>query len=303
MLTSLAPSPIANVIGFSGDVFSSRTTFAFCRGAMRQHSTAEQFRQTSMKSFSCCLRARERLVPSTTSPCWITWSSFILLASCLNCSAHVLSDLCCTSSRMFMVLWKCPHDKLTLTAVSCLSPVSTHTLIPANRRASMVSWTLSCSLSSTPVAPSNSKSFSIKLYASANRSSRCCKAVFASKRRCSTSLYSSSVNFLYATQRVLSPFNANSSTWSLVFSTSPFLLVGRITDSAPLVNKSFSPDGVSTITLILLRLASKSSICSNLYLSGFPPLLSCMLSAFAPVNTTPALRAASTKAFSSGDEA
>lgn len=26
MLTSLAPSPIANVIGFSGDVFNSRTT-------------------------------------------------------------------------------------------------------------------------------------------------------------------------------------------------------------------------------------------------------------------------------------
>lgn len=53
-------------------------TFAFCRGAMRQHRTAEQFLQTSMKSFSCCLSARERLVPSTTSPCWITWSSSIL---------------------------------------------------------------------------------------------------------------------------------------------------------------------------------------------------------------------------------
>lgn len=45
-----------------------------------------------------------------------------------------------------MVLWKWPQDRLTLTAVSCLSPVSTHTLIPASRRASMVSWTLSWSL-------------------------------------------------------------------------------------------------------------------------------------------------------------
>lgn len=53
-------------------------TFAFWRGAMRQHNTAEQLLQTSMNSFSCSLSARERLVPSTTSPCWITWSSFIL---------------------------------------------------------------------------------------------------------------------------------------------------------------------------------------------------------------------------------
>lgn len=69
-----------------------------------------------------------------------------LLASCLNCSAHPLSDFWLISSRIFIVLWKCPHDKLTLTAVSCLSPVSTHTLIPAILNASIVSRTLSCSL-------------------------------------------------------------------------------------------------------------------------------------------------------------
>lgn len=69
-----------------------------------------------------------------------------LLASLRSCSAHSLSDFCCTSSRMFMVRWKWPQERLTLTAVSCLSPVKTHTLIPANRRASIVSWTLSCSL-------------------------------------------------------------------------------------------------------------------------------------------------------------
>lgn len=53
-------------------------TLAFCRGAIRQHSTAEQFLQTSMKSFSWPLKAKDRLAPSTTNPCWITWSSFIL---------------------------------------------------------------------------------------------------------------------------------------------------------------------------------------------------------------------------------
>lgn len=160
-------------------------TLAFCRGAIRQHSTAEQFLQTSIKSFSWPLKAKDRLAPSTTRPCWITWSSFILgknhntfnsihphwskwnitwsqaflvfrmksyifythlLASMRSCSAHSLSERCCTSSRMFMVLWKWPQDRLTLTAVSCLSPVRTHTLIPASRRASMVSWTLSWSL-------------------------------------------------------------------------------------------------------------------------------------------------------------
>lgn len=40
-----------------------------------------------------------------------------------------------------------------LTAVSCLSPVSTHICRPAFRRASMVSGTPSCSRSSMPVAP------------------------------------------------------------------------------------------------------------------------------------------------------
>lgn len=162
------------------------STLAFCRGAIRQHSTAEQFLQTSIKSFSWPLKAKDRLAPSTTKPCWTTWSSFILgknhntlnsvyphrskwniitwsraflgfrtkayifcthlLASMRSCSAHSLSERCCTSSRMFMVLWKWPQDRLTLTAVSCLSPVRTHTLIPASRRASMVSWTLSWSL-------------------------------------------------------------------------------------------------------------------------------------------------------------
>lgn len=136
MLTSLAPSPIAKVMGFSGDVFKRRTTWtqqsqlgftspcrtteipalsfkhpktndfmykqggfglidisncfrtiffswagccgvmshwavtlAFCSGAIRQHSTAEQFLQTSMKSFSWPLKAKDKLAPSTTNPC------------------------------------------------------------------------------------------------------------------------------------------------------------------------------------------------------------------------------------------
>lgn len=78
--------------------------------------------------------------------CNTNWSGTDLLASMRSCSAHSLSERCCRSSKMFMVLWKWPHDRLTLTAVSCLSPVSTHTLMPASRRASMVSWTLSWSL-------------------------------------------------------------------------------------------------------------------------------------------------------------
>lgn len=162
-------------------IFQSRrdATFAFCSGAIRQHSTAKQFLHTSMKSFSWPLKAKDRLAPSTTNPCWIKWSSFILeksynivisranssshfklncmystktpfcthlLASMRSCSAHSLSERCCTSSRMFIALWKWPQDRLTLTAVSCLSPVRTQTLIPASRSASMVSWTLSWSL-------------------------------------------------------------------------------------------------------------------------------------------------------------
>jgi hypothetical protein len=42
---------------------------------------------------------------------------------------------------------------LTLIAVSYLSPVNIHIFIPANFKDSIVSYTLSCSLSSTPVTP------------------------------------------------------------------------------------------------------------------------------------------------------
>lgn len=45
---------------------------------MRQHSTAEQFLHTSIKSFSCSLNAKDRLAPSTTNPCCMTWSSLNL---------------------------------------------------------------------------------------------------------------------------------------------------------------------------------------------------------------------------------
>jgi hypothetical protein len=48
-----------------------------------------------------------------------------------------------------------------LIAVSCLSPVNTHTLMLAFLRAEMVSGTPSCNLSSIAVAPNNVMSFSI----------------------------------------------------------------------------------------------------------------------------------------------
>ena len=70
--------------------------------------------------------------------------------------------------NIFMSLVRCPAAKDTLTAVSSLSPVSTHTLIPACRRDSIVSATPSCSRSSTAVAPSKHRFASMKSYAVAS---------------------------------------------------------------------------------------------------------------------------------------
>lgn len=55
--------------------------------------------------------------------------------------------------NMWSVGLRSLQAKAILIAVSCLSPVRTHTLIPASCRASMVSGTSSCRRSTIPVAP------------------------------------------------------------------------------------------------------------------------------------------------------
>mmetsp|Transcript_704 Transcript_704/g.872 ORF Transcript_704/g.872 Transcript_704/m.872 type:complete len:335 (+) Transcript_704:106-1110(+) len=65
-------------------------------------------------------------------------------------------------------------------AVSILSPVSTHTLIPAAKRSWIAAGTPSCSLSSTAVLPTRSKSTSMSSAAAATLDSRSTKETHAS---------------------------------------------------------------------------------------------------------------------------
>ena len=66
-----------------------------------------------------------------------------------------------------------------LMAVSCLSPVSTHTTMPASRSLAITSGTPSCNRSSIPVAPTSLILFSNRLYESASNLSRFSRAFSA----------------------------------------------------------------------------------------------------------------------------
>lgn len=78
------------------------------------------------------------------------------------------------------------------TAVSSLSPVATHTLIPARFKSAIVSGTPSWRLSSIAVAPSNRKSRSISSETDSISSSRFSSAIVASWYRSFHDAYSSS---------------------------------------------------------------------------------------------------------------
>ena len=58
------------------------------------------------------------------------------------------------TSILSSIRWE---EKPMLMAVSCLSPVNTHTFMPASFKLSMASGTPSCRRSSIPVAPKCSK--------------------------------------------------------------------------------------------------------------------------------------------------
>jgi len=80
-----------------------------------------------------------------------------------NWSMRLLWSL--SSMIIFCIIWVInPHDIAILIAVSTLSPVNTHTLIPAFLNASIVVSTSSYNLSSIAVVPTNIKSYSIILY-------------------------------------------------------------------------------------------------------------------------------------------
>mmetsp|Transcript_18807 Transcript_18807/g.45094 ORF Transcript_18807/g.45094 Transcript_18807/m.45094 type:complete len:209 (-) Transcript_18807:187-813(-) len=167
MGTSLAPSPIARVEQLRAS-FIIFTTRAFCFGDTRQQTVAEHLVHNSKKSSrsSSCVssKTKVRVGPSMMTPrsreAPISLASSVLSWSLhsSNVSALMILNSISSLSRAQLVPM--------LMAVSCLSPVSIHTLIPACVSAEIASGTPSCSLSSMAVAPSKMRFFSKRAAAS-----------------------------------------------------------------------------------------------------------------------------------------
>mmetsp|Transcript_20084 Transcript_20084/g.50048 ORF Transcript_20084/g.50048 Transcript_20084/m.50048 type:complete len:201 (-) Transcript_20084:2312-2914(-) len=180
MPTSLAPSPMASVMRPLS--FTRLVTSAFCSGDTRQHTTEVQplprERNRCASSFS---RAKDSDRPSITSAMSTSFFSAVshFLIPSISCcrtasrpkswnSCRVISrSLSCLTSSLMLTTWRSMSLRISehacpmLIAVSCLSPVSTHTEMPARIICSMHHGTPSCSLSSIAVAPTRKRSFSM----------------------------------------------------------------------------------------------------------------------------------------------
>lgn len=180
--TSFAPSPIDRVIQ---DPFplASPTTSAFYLGDTRQHKTEAAWRQ-NLKNYcaiSLFSKTYVRVFPSIiTLILLISWLGFTFnnaLRSLLSSDGvfDMSTLILYTSFDSFfkkssweselnticlMSLWISWQDLPISMAVSCLSPVRTHTLIFVSIKVAIVSGTRSCSLSSIAEDPTYSNLFS-----------------------------------------------------------------------------------------------------------------------------------------------
>ena len=135
MLTSFAPSPIARVDLSGLRSLIMVTTFAFCFGLTRHASTTFAFSQRSVNIFkkltSFISKIEVSVSPETTTafsrPCLVTFCCESKFAS----SDLIFLGLTSLTMNMFMCLLSNLHEYPILIAVSTLSPVKTHTFIPA----------------------------------------------------------------------------------------------------------------------------------------------------------------------------
>ena len=170
--TSFAPSPMAKVTISGSSCFISLTTSAFSRGLTLQQMTVsrglEIFKNHRfimyLSSAKICFNAFASIIKALRVPS-IIFQLFIracyLLNNLLTSSKFLQRMMSIQGVRSF-------EENPILSAVSSLSPVSTHILISPFLRASIVSGTLSCSLSSTTVAPRRTKFLSNLLQISSN---------------------------------------------------------------------------------------------------------------------------------------
>lgn len=146
MDTSLAPSPIARVIISWSSYLMSLTTSAFWLGDTLQHITAsavfEIFKKVDLKSelFKMMASASASTKRPSIYPYFILSLFFWTISSWQNfeTSAKLESLYFCMFS-----LWRSLQDSPIFSAVSSLSPVSIHILIPASWSEWIVSGTSS----------------------------------------------------------------------------------------------------------------------------------------------------------------
>mmetsp|Transcript_69932 Transcript_69932/g.221563 ORF Transcript_69932/g.221563 Transcript_69932/m.221563 type:complete len:340 (-) Transcript_69932:1692-2711(-) len=326
--TSLAPSPMPRVTA-PALVLTRCVTCAFWMGDTRQHTTARQRLHSARKSSSTSgCSAHIRLEPSIITP---TLPGAPVAGSAISSAARAISLRNATFSRTLpststpspaSTRLMSSASRLQLSAmehaVSSLSPVSIHTLMPAPKRSAMASGTPSCSLSSTAVAPRRTRSRSRASAASASISSRPVRETCARWKPACQLANSSSLTSRAATQSVRYPARHMVSMCAWVASRTPpggccAARRGNITLSAPLLRRRMPPPGARHTTLIRLRALVKSSSASTSYSRGTreaagppgraPASLTRTLSLVRSASTTPSLAAPSTSASSSGEAA
>ena len=177
--------------------------------------------------------------------------------------------------RLSMSLFSSQQEYPIFTAVSILSPVSTHTLIPASFMNEITSDTFSWSLSSIAVDPMSSKSHS-------NSAIIASKLLQTKSRAFKQLLYLAFhsrklvIDILFqATNKVLSPSSAKISSYLLVylrisFYSSLSFNKGAIAVSAPLIITVTQPNLSETMTVIRFLKESNSMTFNFSYTRMLP---------------------------------
>mmetsp|Transcript_39586 Transcript_39586/g.102483 ORF Transcript_39586/g.102483 Transcript_39586/m.102483 type:complete len:326 (-) Transcript_39586:889-1866(-) len=309
--TSFAPSPMASVTGAGQEVpfRTMRTICAFCSGETRQAMTTEQRTATGRKVFSppqALISSRAWPVTSSATACPRSLLARARSSNSLTlCSTASPSPWPASSVMMSISVLRTRVLKPMLRAVSSLSPVSTHSLIPAMRMRTIVSWTPSCSLSSMAVTPTTESCVSSLSAAAASSSSRPDNAFWASSYSTFQMVYSVSVNTLLASTRVRRPSLANSVSVSSMPGVTSLDLSSMML-SAPLTSSTISPDFLRTTTdmrfLADVKAFRPRTWYSAVSFPGFSgaPSSTTAVWALRPMKAQPSSAAASTSAPSSG---
>mmetsp|Transcript_54713 Transcript_54713/g.127997 ORF Transcript_54713/g.127997 Transcript_54713/m.127997 type:complete len:240 (+) Transcript_54713:125-844(+) len=222
--TSLAPSPIAKVMGalpVLGSTTFSLTSFtisAFCSGETLHAMTIVQESATSSNFF---LLSSSAVIFSKAAP--VTKHAFSGAPSpdptalnSLTTPSNVRAISCTEIVRSGSMVWMFMESVKTLAlkpmfrAVSSLSPVSTQSFTPAFRMSSMVSGTPTCSLSSMAVTPTSSTSFSISAATLSNSASFPVTFCFAASHFASQFVNSDWLSFFRPKSNVRKPSLENS---------------------------------------------------------------------------------------------